>query len=153
MHQWNVQGAADTTLIEKEIGENIRCAEGFFDVLKLLGMPEAGVRFKVEKIIVRAKSTYYFDARQLFLWMIDRRVWQTELAKKARQKGVRIEENSGISPEELKGLQKQYDCIIDASGAPSVTSRAYGFSDFYKKNSGKTVQYVNRGLFTYRKLL
>jgi digeranylgeranylglycerophospholipid reductase len=144
------ESGLDTTLLErKKIGDDIRCAEGFFDVLKLLGMPEAGVRFKVEKIIVRAKSTYYFDARKLFLWMIDRRVWQTELAKMARQKGVRIEEDSCINPGELNALQKQYDCIIDASGAPSVTSRAYGFSDFYKNNSGKTVQYVVQGDFSH----
>ena len=65
----------NTTLFERDkIGGDIRCAEGFFDVMKL-GKPKAGVRFKVDKIIIRAKSTYYFDARRLYLWMIDRQTW------------------------------------------------------------------------------
>ncbi|MGI6484773.1 MAG: NAD(P)/FAD-dependent oxidoreductase [Tepidanaerobacteraceae bacterium] len=140
----------NTTLLERDkIGGDIRCAEGFFDVMKLLGKPKAGVRFKVDKIIIRAKSTYYFDARRLYLWMIDRQTWQRELAKTARQKGVKIEENTSISPCELKDAQKRYDYIIDASGAPSVTSRLYGFSEFYRENSAKTVQYVAKGDFSY----
>lgn len=33
----------DVTLFEKgRIGENIKCAEGFFDTMKLLGEPSAG---------------------------------------------------------------------------------------------------------------
>ena len=63
----------DVTLFEKgKIGENIRCAEGFFDTMKLLKKPNSGVRFKVEQIIIKAKSTYQIDARKLNLWMIDR---------------------------------------------------------------------------------
>ncbi|PKM83498.1 MAG: NAD(P)/FAD-dependent oxidoreductase, partial [Firmicutes bacterium HGW-Firmicutes-13] len=46
-------GFAVTLFEKKKIGENINCAEGFFDTLKLLGEPEAGVRFRVKNIIVQ----------------------------------------------------------------------------------------------------
>lgn len=140
----------DVTLFERgRIGENIRCAEGFFDTTKLLGKPSDGVRFKVKDIIIKAKSTYKFDAKPLNLWMIDRKSWQKALAKQAENNGVKINENSPIQHKELAKLKNIYDYIIDASGAPSVTSRAYDFSSFYKKNSGKTVQYTMKGDFSH----
>jgi digeranylgeranylglycerophospholipid reductase len=140
----------DVTLMEKgKIGENIRCAEGFFDVLKLLGKPCAGVRFKVETLIFEARSAYKFDTRPLNLWMIDRSTWQKELSRRAVEKGVKIMENSPVSPKDLENLKTKYDFIIDASGAPPVTSRTLGFSGFYKQNSGKTVQYLVEGDFSH----
>ncbi|ADL07037.1 NAD(P)/FAD-dependent oxidoreductase [Thermosediminibacter oceani] len=140
----------EVRLLEKgRIGENIRCAEGFFDVLKKLGKPGAGVRFKVEKLIAKALATYEIDVSDLNLWMIDRREWQEDLARIARDKGAVIEENSPVSPKDLEGLMRDYDYIIDASGAPPVTARAYGFADFYKQNCARTVQYVMEGDFSY----
>ncbi|KXG77702.1 hypothetical protein AN618_09000 [Fervidicola ferrireducens] len=137
-------------LVEKDrIGENIRCAEGFFDPLKKLGKPSAGVKFKVEKLIVSIKNTYEIDVRKLNLWRLDRREWQKSLAAEALEEGVVIEENCPVFPKDLEVLKKDYDFIIDASGAPSVTSRAYGFSDFYKQNCGKTVQFVMEGDFSH----
>ncbi|HHY70336.1 MAG TPA: NAD(P)/FAD-dependent oxidoreductase [Thermoanaerobacterales bacterium] len=140
----------DVTLFEKgRIGENIKCAEGFFDTMKLLGEPSAGVRFKVKQIIIKAKSTHKVDASRLNLWMIDRPFWQKALAKQAESNGVKIKENSLVQHKELAKLKNKYDYIIDASGAPSVTSRAYGFSNFYKRSSGKTVQYTMEGDFSH----
>ena len=140
----------DVTLLERgKIGQNIRCAEGFFDVLKLLGEPCAGVRFKVETLILEAQDTYAFDTGFLNLWMIDRKTWQLELARRAVEKGVDIREGTPVTPKELEELKTRYDFIIDASGAPSVTSRAFGFSDFYKNHSAKTVQYIIQGDFSH----
>lgn len=140
----------DTTLVEKgEIGDNIRCAEGFFDEAKLLQKPKAGVRFKVEEMIVKAKRIHRINTKGWNLWMIDRRQWQRDLAKRAKNFGAKIIENTTISPEDIKILKKDYDHIIDASGAPSITSRAYDFSDFYPKNCGKTIQYVIKGDFSH----
>lgn len=142
----------DVTIFEKgKIGENIKCAEGFFDEAKLLGKPEAGVRFKVEKLIVRVKSTYYIDTSDWNLWMIDRSIWQKDLAQRAMRKGVKIKENTEVLPEDLEELKKKFDFIIDASGAYSITSKAYGFSQFYKNHSGKTVQHILKGDFSYIK--
>lgn len=140
----------DVTLFEKaKIGENIKCAEGFFDTMKLLGKPCAGVLFKVEQIIVKAKSTYSFDASYLNLWMIDRAVWQKALARQAENNNVIIKQDFPVQHRELEQLRTAYDYIIDASGAPSLTSRLYGFSSFYKENSARTVQYTLRGDFSH----
>jgi len=140
----------DVTLYEKgKIGENIRCAEGYFDTLKLLGKPKFGVHFKVENLIIKVKSTYKLSTDQLNLWMIDRACWQKKLAEQAENLGVNIWENSPVKPDDLGKLKHAYDFIIDASGAPSVTSRFYGFSNFYKHNSGKTVQYTMEGDFSH----
>jgi len=140
----------NVTLCEKgKIGENIRCAEGFFDTLKVLGKPEFGVHFKVENLIIKVISTYKLNANQLNLWMIDRATWQKKLAEQAENLGVKIREKSQISPKDLIKLKKEYDYIIDASGAPSVTSRLNGFSNFYKQHSGKTVQYTMEGDFSH----
>lgn len=132
-----------------EIGDNIRCAEGFFDTLNMLGKPEDGVRFKVDAIDFRVKNNYSFAADdKVNLWMIDRSEWQIGLAKKARELGVHIYENSPINKEKMKQLQADYDWVIDASGAPSVTSKAYGWQSFYKDTSGLTVQYTMHGDFS-----
>lgn len=137
-------------LVEKyRIGENIRCAEGFFDALKKLGKPSAGVKFKVEKLIVKIKNTHEVDMRMLNLWMIDRSEWQKSLAEEALEAGAVIEENCPVSPKDLESLKRDYDVIIDASGAPSVTSMAYGFSTLYKQNCGKTVQLTLEGDFSH----
>lgn len=140
----------DVVLCDKGmIGENIKCAEGFFDEAKLLEKPKVGVRFKVKELIVRAKSTYRVDTSGWNLWMIDRAKWQKSLAQKAIKKGVDIRENTKILPEDLEKLKQKFDYIVDATGAYSVTSRAYGFSDFYKEYSGKTTQQVLKGDFTH----
>ena len=43
------------------IGDHIRCAEGFFDTLNMLGEPKAGVRFKVEEMDFKAKKPIHFQ--------------------------------------------------------------------------------------------
>lgn len=146
------QKGLDVTLVDKgKVGENICCAEGFFDALKILGKPCAGVTYKVKELIIGAKNTYRFNVESLYIWMTDRKKWQVELAKDARNQGVIIKEDCPISYKELRKLKDQFDYIIDASGVPSVTSRAYNFAGFYKQHSGKTVQYVMEGDFSHLK--
>lgn len=134
-----------------EIGENIKCAEGFLDSLNILGEPEAGVRFKVREMVVRGKETYTIDMSPINLWMIDRKEWQKYLGEKAQRMGVEISENHPISPDDLERIKKEFRWIIDASGVFSVTSKLYGFKHFYTANSGVTVQYVMEGDFSYLK--
>ena len=78
-------------LYEKgKIGSGIKCAEGFVDTLGILGKPEAGVSFKVDKIILSAGKEYAVSLpRNCGLWMIDRSTWQKSLAKRAQALGVR----------------------------------------------------------------
>ena len=143
------QGLEVDLFDQYKIGDNIRCAEGFFDTLNKLGKPEDGVRFQVNTLDFKVKKTYGFDAdEKVKLWMIDRQEWQIGLAKQARALGVRIHENSPINKEKFKQLASEYDWIVDGSGAPSVTSKAFGWQSFYKETSGLTVQYTMHGDFS-----
>ncbi|WP_146550097.1 NAD(P)/FAD-dependent oxidoreductase [Rummeliibacillus suwonensis] len=133
------------------IGDHIRCAEGFFDTLNILGEPKYGVRFKVKEIELEIKKDYVFPCdEKTNIWMIDRREWQIGLAAEARDLGVHIYENSPVSKEKLKELSYDYDWVIDSSGVPSVTSKVYRFNQFYKETSGITVQYTLLGDFSDR---
>ena len=104
------------------VGEGIRCAEGFFDPLRLLAPPEAGIRFKVQSLYFRAKKEYEFSTQGLRLWIIDRAQWQQHRAKRLRQGGVEIREGEAISRQNYPLLREEFDWVIDASGVPPVTS-------------------------------
>ncbi len=143
------RAGCEVTLFEKEeIGENIKCAEGYFDSLKLLEKPEAGICFKVKNIIISMEKDYHINCEPFRLWMIDRREWQKDLGEKARRQGVSIKEGCSISPNELKELKVEFDWIIDASGVMPVTSRAYNFKKFYRKNCALVLQQVLEGDFS-----
>lgn len=131
-----------------KVGENIRCAEGFFDALNVLGKPKYGVRFKVKELEVEMKHRYVFPLdEKINIWMIDRSEWQKGLAEEAKSLGVHIYENSPITKEKYTETLNNFDWVIDSSGAPSITSKVYGFSHFYKETSGITVQYTLQGDF------
>lgn len=132
-----------------KVGDDIRCAEGFFDTLNLLGEPKYGVRFKVDQLELEIKHSYTFPLdEKVNIWMIDRSEWQRGLAEEAKSLGVNVIENSPISKEKYEEIRKDYDWVIDSTGAPSVTSRVYGFSTFYKENAGITAQYTLHGDFS-----
>ena len=83
------------------------------------------------------------------LWMIDRSLWQKSLARKARELGVSISEHYPIAKNQLSELSDEFSYVIDASGAPSVTSRMYGFVPDYLKNAALLAQYVIEGDFRF----
>ncbi|MDC1541968.1 NAD(P)/FAD-dependent oxidoreductase [Candidatus Pseudothioglobus singularis] len=131
------------------IGDNIRCAEGFFDTLNRIGEPKSGVRFKVKELKFQVKNNYVFPTdNNVNLWMIDRREWQIGLAEEAKRHSAKIVENMPITEEKFQQLTQDYDWVIDSSGAPSVTSKVYGFTTFYKEKAGRTVEYVLEGDFS-----
>ncbi|HHW42096.1 MAG TPA: NAD(P)/FAD-dependent oxidoreductase [Syntrophomonadaceae bacterium] len=136
-------------LLERNrIGANIRCAEGFYDSLRLLGKPRAGLRFKVQEAVLKVQREYKVDCRKIDLWMIDRSEWQRSLADQAWEAGARILENMRVTVDTLRDLQREYDWIIDSSGVPSVTSLLYGFRDYYRRYGAVTAQYVVEGDFS-----
>ena len=59
-----------------------------------------------------------------------------------------IHENAKITRTRLRQMQKEYDWILDASGAPSMTSRLYQFSDEYFKEYLLAHQLVLAGDFS-----
>lgn len=138
-------------LFEKgKIGYGIKCAEGFIDTLGILGRPEAGVLFKVEKVIFVTGKEYHIHLLEDYgLWMIDRSTWQKELAKRAQQIGVTIKEDFPIGKDQLLEMHNTYQYIIDASGAPSVTSRINRFVPLYLRNATSFAQYVIEGDFNF----
>jgi digeranylgeranylglycerophospholipid reductase len=138
-------------LYEKgQIGCGIKCAEGFIDTLGNLGKPESGVLYKVEKAIFFAGKEYHIHLHDNHgVWMIDRSIWQKSLAQKAQALGVSIKEDFPIGKNQITEMHDAYSYIIDASGAPSVTSRKYGFASVYLKNATLLAQYVIEGDFSF----
>ncbi|HAJ26825.1 MAG TPA: NAD(P)/FAD-dependent oxidoreductase [Syntrophus sp. (in: bacteria)] len=141
----------EVVLFEKgEIGDHIVCGECIFDSLGLLEKPEAGLLYKVEAILLEAQGVHRLAIRDYRnLWMMDRRAWQRHLAIKAENLGVVIHRGEKIGADKLSEIKTNYDWILDASGAPSVTSRAYGFSREYQRECLLAHQYVLEGDFSH----
>jgi digeranylgeranylglycerophospholipid reductase len=133
-----------------KIGSGIKCAEGFIDTLGYLGKPESGVLFKVSNVNFYAGKAHHINlGEEHGLWMIDRSTWQAFLAKRACELGVSITEHYPIRNKQLSELSDDFSYVIDASGAPSVTSRMYGFVPDYLKNAALLAQYVIEGDFRF----
>lgn len=140
----------EVVLFEKgEIGDHIVCGECIFDSLGLLEKPEAGLLYKVETILFEAQGVHRLAIRDYRnLWMMDRRAWQRHLATKAANLGVVIRTGEKINHHNLSEIKTNYDWVLDASGAPSVTSRVYGFSQEYQRECLLAYQYVLKGDFS-----
>ncbi len=123
----------EVDLFEKrKVGEGIVCGECIFDSLKIMPRPGRGLLRPVEEVVLQGRKPYTFAlSRHRPLWMLDRKTWQQDLALRATAQGVRVHENTRITTERLARMQKEFDWILDASGAPSVSSRHYGFTNEY----------------------
>lgn len=120
---------------KRKVGEGIVCGECIFDSLNLMPRPGRGLLREVREIVLQARRAYTFSlSRYRPLWMLDRKTWQQDLASRAKEGGVTVYENSKVTPERLCRMQKEYDWILDASGAPSATSRLYHFTaDYFRE--------------------
>ncbi len=130
------------------VGDHVRCGEGFVDTMHRLEQPGAGVRFRVEEALVQVEQEYRIRCKGIRIWMIDRAEWQRSLAEQARSAGACLYENTRIDSRLWQDLQRDYNWVIDASGAPSRTSLQHGFRDYYRKYSAYTAQYVMEGDFS-----
>ncbi len=139
-----------TDLFEKRaVGEGIVCGECIFDSLGIMSRPGRGLLHPVEEVVLTARERHTLAiGRYRKLWMMDRERWQEGLAEAAAARGVRLEAETKIDPGRLLQMQGEYDGIVDASGAPSVTSRAYGFSGRYLEDGLAAYQAVLRGDFS-----
>lgn len=134
---------------KRRVGEGIVCGECIFDSLRIMPKPGAGLLRSVDEVIFQGHHPYPFAlSRHRPLWMLDRKTWQEDLARAARSLGVTLIENTKITPSRLGEMQKLYDGMIDASGAPSVTSRLYGFSGEYLKEALVAYQCVLQSDFS-----
>lgn len=134
---------------KRKVGEGIVCGECIFDSLGIMRKPGRGLLHSVDEIVLQGRGQYPFPlGRRRKLWMLDRRIWQQDLAGLAKSLGARIYENAGITRERLRQMQQEYDWILDASGAPSVTSRLYRFSGDYFQEYLLSYQLVLAGDFS-----
>jgi len=143
-------GGAKATLFEKHrVGEGIVCGECIFDYFGLLQQPRHGYLYTVETVVVRALNTYTKSiANYNRLWMMNRSEWQRGLAADLQNCGVTISENYEVTTDRLRAISREYDFVIDCSGAPSVTSRAYGFCAEYLTKFNVACQYELQGDFS-----
>jgi len=125
---------AQVTLWEKgKIGEGIVCGECIFDTLDCLPAPAFGMLHPVETLVLwEGEEEFRVPiGRYRKLWMMDRPSWQRGLAAHAAGRGVAIRERSAVSPHDLAHIAATHDWVLDASGAPSLTAKAYRFTAAY----------------------
>jgi digeranylgeranylglycerophospholipid reductase len=134
---------------KRRIGDGVVCGECIFDSLGIMTRPGRGLLHDVNEIVLRSRRTYHLPVSPYRrLWMVDRTVWQRGLAEEAVVSGVAIHEREPVSVGMLHEMKGAYDWVIDAGGAPSVTSRAYGFSSDYFQRYMLAYQVVLRGDFS-----
>lgn len=146
----------EVTLFEKGfIGDDIRCGECLFDSFGLLSKPPMDVATRIDEIVFKIKGEYRRELKDFErLWMVDRKKWQQGMAKEAISLGLKMCEDSPVASKDLQALSKLFDYVIDASGAPSVTSLKYGFYQEYLSECFVAIQHVMQGDFSkYNKAL
>lgn len=133
---------------KRKVGEGIVCGECIFDSLNIMTRPGGGLLRPVDEVVLQGRTPYTFPlSRHRPLWMLDRKTWQHDLASKAESLGVSVHENEKITRARLQQMQNEYDWVLDASGAPSVTSRLYEFSNDYFREYLLAHQVVLKGDF------
>ncbi|MCX7970484.1 MAG: NAD(P)/FAD-dependent oxidoreductase [Negativicutes bacterium] len=116
------------------IGDNIVCGECILDFYGIMPRPAEGLLFPVGQMVVKVINRHVRPvAKYGRLWMIDRRAWQRWLAGRARQLGAVIYEHRPVDRPGLAELCRRCDWVIDASGAPSVSSGLLGFAGLYRR--------------------
>lgn len=134
---------------KRRVGEGICCGECMFDSLGLMPQPGEGLLHPVHEVVLRGRSHYSMNmTHRRKLWMLDRKIWQQELAKQAAAQGVCLLEQKEITPSRLLAMRKDYDWIIDGSGAPSLASRAYNFTRDYLREYMVAYQVVLKADFS-----
>lgn len=73
-----------------------------------------------------------FTASDAFI--TDRNIVERAWAERLAQKGVEIHENRSISRSEFHDLTDEYTVVVDATGQPSLSSKALGTTDEYSGN-------------------
>ena len=129
------------------VGDHIRCAEGFVDTMRLLDQPGAGRRFKVDEVLVQVDREYLVRCRGIRALDDRPRRVAAQPGRAGPPAGARLYENTRIDRQAWQEMQRDYNWVIDASGAPSLTSLQHGFRDYYRNNSAYTAQYVLEGDF------
>ncbi|NMB40428.1 MAG: NAD(P)/FAD-dependent oxidoreductase, partial [Firmicutes bacterium] len=144
------ENGLQVTLFERyRIGERINCGEGFFDLLGVCGKPEAGILFRVEKILLKTDKLHCIDSTHLNLWMLERSGWQRYLSEKARRLGVEVLEETPVKAKDVELIRRDFDWVIDASGASAISLKSRGDIPENRSRRALTLQYKLEGDFSY----
>ncbi len=134
---------------KRQVGGGIVCGECIFDSLRIFPRPDEGLLRPVREIILQGRRGYKLAlGKYRPLWMVDRKTWQRGLARRARDMGASLHENTAVSPARLSAMQAEYDWVIDAGGAPCVTSRLHSFQAEYFREYLLAYQFVLEGDFS-----
>lgn len=132
------------------IGENIVCAEGFFDYSGKIDV-ELPDKIQIKKLIVQDKETYEIPLpTKGRFFTFDRKKWQMNLADKAITLGAKITEKTKIKKEDLKSLTKEFDYLIDATGIKGISHFLFPHEEvkIYRKYLMPSIQYKVWGDFS-----
>ncbi len=125
------------------VGENIICAEGFFDYFSEIHV-ELPEKLQIRKLIVQDDKNYEIPLPKTGkFYTFDRKKWQLNLADKAIFHGVKVIENTKIDKKDINSLMKDFDYLIDASGVKGVTHSFFPKEEvkIYRKYLMPTIQY------------
>lgn len=145
------QNNVDVTLYEAyKAGENIICAEGFFDFYGNLDieLPDA---MKINKLIVKDREEITVTLPQTSkFFTFDRSKWQKSLRDIAISKGAKVIEGTKVSKNQLLELTKKHDFLIDASGVKAISHFLFSKKEVakYRKGLVPTFQYTLIGDFS-----
>lgn len=140
----------EVSLFEQgKVGENIICAEGFFDYFGKIhiNLPEALI---IKRLIVKSNETYDIPLPSTGrFYTFDRVKWQKNLAEKALELGTKIYENTKIEKKDLNILSKDFDYVIDSTGVKAISHFLFPINEVkkYKKNLMPTIQIKVTGNF------
>ncbi len=146
----SAQGIETTVYEWGCVGENIACAEGFFDFHNTLqlNLPDS---MKIEKLIVADREVFHLKLpKSSKFYTFDRKKWQLNLKERAVKNGAKFSENTKISKSDVSNLSKQNDFVIDASGIKAVSHFIFPKKDVvnYRKGLVPTFQYKLKGDFS-----
>lgn len=132
------------------VGENIVCAEGFFDYFGKIDV-ELPEKHQIKKLIVEDKETYEIPlpSKGRF-YTFDRKKWQNNLADEANFFGAKIKENAKINKDDLQTLMRDFDYIIDATGVKAISHLFFPKNEvkIYRKYLMPSIQYKLTGDFS-----
>lgn len=141
----------NVTLYEAfSIGENIICAEGFFDFYGDLDI-DLPLAMKISKIIVQDDENIEINLpKSSKFFTFDRANWQKQLKQTALSQGVILKENIKVDKSLLIELQKNNDYVIDATGVKGASHFMFSKKDVsnYRKGLMPTYQYTLKGDFS-----
>lgn len=141
----------DTTVYEAfSVGENIVCAEGFFDFYDSIDI-KLPLSMKINKIIVKDKEEFCVNLPSYSrFFTFDRKTWQKNLKEIAISKKAKFIENYKLTKNEVLELSQNNDYVIDATGVKAVSHFLFPKREVsrYRKALMPTFQYVISGNFT-----